>query len=80
MAERQHGRMCTEKGLCLACESAGDSTGGRAHSPTAMLWVSYSGEFDVVSLPTAERQKSQLNVSGVVRRETGLFLEKTRRH
>ena len=39
MAVRQHGRMCTKKELCLACESAGDSTGGRAHSPTAVLWV-----------------------------------------
>ena len=38
MAVRQHGRMCTKKELCLACESAGDSTGGRAHSPTAVLW------------------------------------------
>ena len=37
MAVRQHGRMSTEKGLWLACESAGDSTSGRAHSPTAML-------------------------------------------
>ena len=36
VAVRQHGRMFTEKGLRLACESAGDSTGGRAHS-TAML-------------------------------------------
>ena len=37
MAERQLGRMCTKKGLWLACESAGDSTGGRAHRPTAVL-------------------------------------------
>ena len=28
----------TEKGLWLACESAGNSTGGRAHSSTTMLW------------------------------------------
>ena len=37
VAVRQHGRMGTEKGLWLACESAGDSTGGRAHSSTAKL-------------------------------------------
>ena len=38
VAARQHGWMCTEKWLWLACESAGDSTGGRAHSPPpAML-------------------------------------------
>ena len=37
VAMRRYGRMCTEKELWLACESAGDSTGGRAHSPTAML-------------------------------------------
>ena len=37
MAERQLGRMCTKKELSLACESAGDSTGGRAHGPTATL-------------------------------------------
>ena len=43
VAERQHRRMCTEKGLWLACESAGDSTGGRAHSSTAMLWFFYFG-------------------------------------
>ena len=41
MAERQHGRMCTEKGL--ACESSGNSTGGRVHSPTAMLWFFHFG-------------------------------------
>ena len=29
MAVRQHGRMCIEKGLWLACESAGDSTPAR---------------------------------------------------
>ena len=28
-----------EKGLWLACQSAGNCTGGRAHGPTAMLWV-----------------------------------------
>ena len=38
VALRQHVRMCTEKGLWLACESAGESTGVRAHSPTAMPW------------------------------------------
>ena len=38
VANRQLGRMCTKKELWLDCESAADSTGGRAHSPTAMLW------------------------------------------
>ena len=33
----------------LACESAGNSTGGRAHSPTAMLWVFSFEQFEVVS-------------------------------
>ena len=30
IAVRQHGWMCTKKELRLACESAGDSTSGRA--------------------------------------------------
>ena len=63
VAVRQHGWMCTEKGLWLACESAGDSTGGRAHSPTAMLFFFFLeiffGLLDVVSLPVVETQKSQ---------------------
>ena len=38
VAVRQHGWTCTQRGLWLTCGSAGNSTGGRAHSPTAMLW------------------------------------------
>ena len=38
VAVRHRERMCTEKELWLASESAGNSTGGRAHSSTAMLW------------------------------------------
>ena len=37
LAVRQHGRMCTEKGLWLACVSAGVSTGGRGHS-SPLFW------------------------------------------
>ena len=37
LAVRQQGWVCTEKELWLVCESAGNSTSGRAHSPTAML-------------------------------------------
>ena len=32
------GGCAQRRGLWLASESAGDSTGGRAHSPTGMLW------------------------------------------
>ena len=43
MAVRQHGWMCTEKGLWLAGDSAGDSTGGRAHTPRQcfvfLFWI-----------------------------------------
>ena len=55
VAVRQHGWMCTEKGLWLACESAGNSTGGRAHSSTAMLCVFFLS-FDVVSLLIVETE------------------------
>ena len=33
------GGCAQRRGLWLASESAGDRTGGRAHSPTGMLWV-----------------------------------------
>ena len=32
-----------EKGLWLACQSTGDSTGGRAHGPTALRFFFLSG-------------------------------------
>ena len=41
VAVRQHRWMCTEKELLLACESAGNSKGGRAHSFTGMLCFSF---------------------------------------
>ena len=56
-------------GACLACESAGNSTGGRAQSPTRFLCRLF---FCTVPLPVAETQKSRWNVSGGDRRETGL--------
>ena len=40
VAVRRHGRMCTEKGLWLACESASDSTVDVCS--TTMLWFSFS--------------------------------------
>ena len=72
MAVRQHGRMCTEKGLWLACESAGDSMDVDA-APQQCCVLLFFGDGDaVVSLPIVETQKSQKNVSGVDLRETGL--------
>ena len=56
-------------------ERAGDSTGGRAHGSTALWFFSFE-LLDVVSLPVVETQKSRRNVSGVDRRETGMFLRK----
>ena len=76
VAVRQHGWMCTQKGLWLACESAGNSTGVRADSPTAMVWF-YLLNSLMSSLPIVETQKSRWNVSGVNRRETSFFSRKT---
>ena len=56
--------MKEEKGLWLACKSPGDSTGGCAHGPTAMLCLVFLNSLDVDSLPITETQKS-----GVDRRE-----------
>ena len=47
-----------EQGLWLACQSTGNSTGGRAHGPTAMLCFFSFEQSDVVSLPIVETQKS----------------------
>ena len=69
VAVRQHGWMCTEKELWLTCEITCDSTGGRAHSFTAMLSFFICDR--LMSSPVVERH-------GVDRRETGLLLrEKT---
>ena len=57
----------------------------RVDVPTAprlccvFFWVG-EGSFDVGSLPVVETQKSRRNVSGVDRRETGLFFAGKERH
>ena len=62
MAVRQHGWMRTRKGLWLACDSAGDSTGGRVKNPPRQCCGFCAFEqFDVV-----------------YRCETGLYLRKKR--
>ena len=48
-----------EKGLWLACQSTGNSTGGRVHGLTAMLLVVFSFEsLDVVSLFLSSRHRN----------------------
>ena len=57
---------CAQRRDCgWPATAAGDSAGGRAHSPTAMLC--FFGVFDVISLLVVETQKSQRNVSGADR-------------
>ena len=46
-----------KKGLWLACQSKGDTTGGRAHGPTAMLFYCCE-QSDVGSFLITETQKS----------------------
>ena len=73
MSEWEEGRILIfdQTGLCFACESAGDMTGGRVHSPARFQFV-FLLNSSMSPLPT-ETQRSQWNVGGADRRERILF-------
>ena len=72
VAVRRRGRKCTEKGLWLACESASDSTGGRALHDNAVVFFMLDSL--MLSLSSCRRDTEiRRNVSGADRRETGFF-------
>ena len=64
VAVRQHGWMCAQKRLWFACESAGNSTGGRAHDVTTVLCFVLLNSVMSARL-IVETQKPRWNVSGI---------------
>ena len=63
-----------EKGLWLACQSTGDSTGGRAHGPTAMLCFVLLNSLISALFPSLRRRSHHIGMKNdVTVWDPGLF-------